>query len=48
MKVQGKWRCLYRAIDQEGNLIDSLLREKRDMEAAKRFFRQAVALGADW
>ena len=37
MKVQGKWCYLYRAIDQEGNLIDSLLSEKRDMEAAKRF-----------
>jgi putative transposase len=42
MKVHGKWCYLYRAIDQEGNLVDSLLSE-RDMEAAKRFFRQAVA-----
>lgn len=44
LKVQGKWCYLYRAIDQEGNLVDSMLSEKRDMEAAKRFFRQAVAV----
>ncbi len=40
--VKGKWCYLYRAIDRDGNLVDSLLSEKRDMEAAKRFFKQAV------
>jgi putative transposase len=42
--MEGKWCYLYRAIDQDGNLVDSLLNEKRDMEAAKRFFKQAVAV----
>jgi transposase-like protein len=42
INVKGKWAYLYRAIDQEGNLVDSLLSEKRNMEAAKRFFQQAV------
>ena len=42
--MHGKWWYLYRAIDQDGNLVDSLLNEKRDMEAAKRFFKQAVAV----
>src|ERR1700731_1575101 len=42
LKVHGKWCYLYRAIDQDGKLVDSMLSEKRDMEAAKRFFRQAV------
>ncbi|MBA3947069.1 MAG: IS6 family transposase [Herpetosiphonaceae bacterium] len=42
VKVKGVWKYLYRAIDREGNLVDSMLSEKRDMEAAKRFFRQAL------
>jgi transposase-like protein len=44
LKVHGKWWYLYRAIDQEGNLVDSLLSEKRNMGAAQRFFKQAVAV----
>ena len=42
VKVNGKWCYLYRAIDQDGNLVDSMLSEKRNMEAAQRFFKQAV------
>ena len=42
VNVKGKWCDLYRAIDRDGNLVDSLLSEKRDMEAAQRFFKQAV------
>ncbi len=37
VNVKGKWCYLYRAIDRDGNLVDSLLSEKPDMEAAKRF-----------
>ncbi|GHP00232.1 hypothetical protein KSF_102790 [Reticulibacter mediterranei] len=44
VRVHGKWCYLYRAIDQDGNLVDSRLSEKRDMEAAQRFFKQAVAV----
>jgi transposase-like protein len=29
LKVHGKWCYLYRAIDHEGNLVDSMLSEKR-------------------
>src|SRR5512135_3184970 len=29
-------------IDRDGNLVDSMLSEKRDMETAKRFFKQAA------
>ncbi len=32
---------LYRAIDADGNLVDSLLSETRDMDAANRFFTRA-------
>ncbi|GHP00286.1 hypothetical protein KSF_103330 [Reticulibacter mediterranei] len=42
IKVHGKWCYLYRAIDRDGNLVDSMLSKKRDMDAAKRFFQQAV------
>ncbi len=42
VRVQGKWCYLYRAIDRDGNLVDSMLSQKRDMDAAKRFFQQAL------
>jgi transposase-like protein len=35
---------LYRAIDRDGNLVDSMLSKKRDMAAAQTFFRQAMAV----
>lgn len=41
IKVKGKWCYLYRAIDQKGNLVDSMLSQKRDLAAAKAFFEQA-------
>ncbi len=43
MTVDGRWCYLYRyrAIDADGNLVDSLLSETRDMNAAKRFFARA-------
>jgi transposase-like protein len=43
IKVHGKWCYLYRAMDHDGNLVDSRLSEKRDMDAAKQFFSQAMA-----
>ncbi len=44
IKVSGVWKYLYRAIDRAGNLVDSILSEHRDMEAAKRFFRAALGV----
>lgn len=44
LRVKGKWCYLYRAIDREGNLVDSMLSETRDMAAAKTFFRGAVSV----
>jgi putative transposase len=44
IKVHGKWCYLYRAIDRDGNLVDSMLSENRNMEAAKKFFKQAVGV----
>jgi len=42
IKVSGKWRYLYRAIDREGNLLDSMLSEHRDKHAARRFLRRLL------
>ena len=43
LKVRDRWTHLYRAIDRDGNLIDAMLSEHRDMRAAKAFFRLAKA-----
>lgn len=42
IKVKGKWKYLYRAVDSQGNTIDFILRAKRDKNAAQRFFRKAL------
>src|SRR5690348_4188157 len=41
IKVHGQWRYLYRTIDRDGNLVDVMLSERRDLTAAKAFFRSA-------
>jgi putative transposase len=43
IKVQGKWKYLYRAVDKQGNTIDFLLTSKRDRKAALRFFNKAIS-----
>jgi transposase, IS6 family len=45
VKVAGRWRYLYRAVDQYGQVIDVLLSEQRDTAAARRFFIRALAHG---
>ena len=42
IKVSGRWRYLYRAIDRDGNLLDSMLSEHRDRNAARRFLRRLI------
>ena len=42
VKVGGHWRYLYRAIDRDGNLLDSMLSEQRDRSAARLFLRRLV------
>ena len=44
IKINGSWHYLYRAIDRFGALVDVRLSEKRDMAAAKAFFRSAKAV----
>jgi IS6 family transposase len=43
VKVAGRWRHLYRAVDQYGQVIDVLLSEQRDTAAARRFFTRPVS-----
>jgi transposase-like protein len=45
VKVAGRWRYLYRAVDQYGQVIDVLLSEQRDTPAARRFFVRALRHG---
>src|SRR5262245_38952132 len=42
--MKGNWCYLYRAIDRDGNLVDSMLSATRDMAAAQRFFRSAQSV----
>lgn len=42
MRVGGKWKYLFRAVDKFGQLIASMLAERRDTEAAYRFLRKAL------
>ena len=42
IKVKGKWKYLYRAVDTSGNTLDFMLGAKRDARAAERFFRLAL------
>ena len=42
MKVAGRWRDVYRAIDQFGQVIDVFVSTRRDVKAARRFFQQAI------
>jgi len=42
IKVKGQWTYLYRAVDKYGATIDFLLRNKRDKQAAKSFFKKAI------
>jgi transposase-like protein len=41
-KVNGRWTYLYRAVDEQDRTVDFRLSERRDVAAAKAFFRQAM------
>jgi transposase-like protein len=42
VKVAGRWRYVYRAIDQFGQVIDIFVSAQRNGRAARRFFERAI------
>jgi putative transposase len=40
VKIQGERHYLWRAVDQDGEVVDVLLQKRRDGKAAKRFFKR--------
>lgn len=43
VKVAGVWRYVYRAVDEYGQVIDVFVSSRRDLVAARKFFRGALA-----
>ena len=42
MKIKGKWKYLYRAVDKQGNTLDFYLSSYRDQLAAARFLKKLI------
>ncbi len=43
IKINGVQHYLWRAVDQDGDVVDVFLQEKRDGKAAKRFFKRLIS-----
>ena len=48
VKVGGKWKYLFRAVDEHGRLIDFLLSDRRNTHAAYRFLGKALTTMRHW
>ncbi len=42
IKINGKDHYLWRAVDQDGNVLDIVVQSRRNKKAAKRFFRKLL------
>jgi len=42
IRIQGKLHYLWRAVDQNGHVLDILVQSRRNAKAAKRFFRKLL------
>jgi putative transposase len=42
IKINGELKYLWRAVDQDGNVLDILVQNRRDKSAAGRFFRRLM------
>jgi len=47
VKVCGVWRYVYRAVDQQGQVIDVYVSHRRDLASARRFLTAALAVHGD-
>ena len=47
VRVGGKWKYLFRAVDKHGLLIDFMLSDRRNTRAAYRFLRKALKTMGD-
>ena len=47
IKIKGRIHYLWRAIDQDGEIVDVYLQAGRDSKAAKRFFRRLLVNGGE-
>ena len=41
-RLTGKWTYIYRAIDQDGQIVDAYFSERRNAKAAQAFFERAI------
>jgi IS6 family transposase len=44
LKIGGHWWYLYRAIDKPGQIVEVYLSDRRNADAARTFFQQAIAV----
>ena len=44
VKIRGNQHYLWRAVDQDGDVIDVFLQSRRNAEAAKRFFKRLLTV----
>jgi transposase-like protein len=42
VKVAGRWRYGYPAVDQSGHVVDVFVSPRRDAKAARQFFERAI------
>jgi putative transposase len=42
IRINGKTHYLWRAVDQDGNVLDILVQSRRGKKAAKKFFRKLL------
>src|SRR6266850_630314 len=42
LKINGQLRYLWRAVDQDGGVLDIMVQSRRDKKAAKKFFRKLL------
>ena len=42
LRINGRFHYLWRAVDQEGDVLDILVQRRRDKKAAKKFFRKLL------